>query len=42
MKKILSYGIVRGLIGQLIGSPLGFGLVAAIHIDSCFCFQEPC
>jgi len=31
MKKFLSYGIVRGVIGQLIGTPLGVGLVAGIQ-----------
>ena len=31
MKKIFSYGIVRGMVGQIIATPIGFGLVAGIQ-----------
>jgi cytochrome c oxidase subunit 1 len=31
MKKVLSIGMVRGILGQLLGTLLGFGLVAAIQ-----------
>lgn len=32
MKNILSVGIIRGLIGQVIGAPLGIGLVLLIQV----------
>ena len=31
MRKILSIGLVRGLIGQVIGTAVGFGLMMAIR-----------
>jgi cytochrome c oxidase subunit I len=34
MKKILSIGMVRGLIGQVLGTALGFGLITLIQLIS--------